>query len=89
MIKESASSCLRMFQKYGAEKTCVGNIRLETEYLRSRNIDFREPNVKDNGLLSLPCYPHELCLQICMAKLWFVIMDASVHPTVIPPMRPL
>jgi hypothetical protein len=37
----------------GAEKICVGNIRLGTEYLRSRNIDFREPNVKDNGLLSL------------------------------------
>jgi hypothetical protein len=37
----------------GAEKTSVGNIRLETEYPRSRNKDFRKSNVKDNGLLSL------------------------------------
>jgi hypothetical protein len=37
----------------GAERTSVGNIRLETEYLRSRNTNFRESNVKDNGLLSL------------------------------------
>ena len=36
----------------GAERTSVGNIRLETEYL-SRNTNFRESNVKDNGLLSL------------------------------------
>lgn len=51
------------------------------------------PNVKDNGILSLHLVtPMSLvCIYAdCMAKLWFVVTDASVHPThgvVLSPLR--